>query len=119
MQFDKRDGIISHMKMLGDQLFFVKNTRDIVRHDMKTHSSQLIGNTRDAVIATFVTSNKLREVDKLEEEKLGVGLHNDHEIDEESKEDNRFTLSCLDESENIYVISGGSPANPKKTTLIS
>lgn len=117
MQFNKHDGIISHMKMLGDQLFFVKNTRDLVRHDMKTHSSQLIGNTKDAVIAAFVTSNSLREVDKLEEEKLGVGLHD--EIDEESKGDTRFTLCCLDESENIYIISGGSPGNPKKTTIIS
>jgi hypothetical protein len=43
LSFDKRDGITSHMKMLGDHLFYVKNTRDLVRYDMKTHSSQLIG----------------------------------------------------------------------------
>lgn len=119
LQFGKRDGIISHMKMLGDQLFFVKNTKDIVRHDMKTHSSQLIGTTKDAIISTYVTHNKLREVDRLEEEKLAMGLHDDLEIDEESKGDTRFTLCCLDESESIYILRGGSPANPKKVDMIS
>jgi hypothetical protein len=43
LNFTKRDGLISHMKMLGDSLFYVKNTRDLVRYDLKTYSSHLLG----------------------------------------------------------------------------
>ncbi len=70
--------------MLDDCLFYVKNTRDIVRYDMKTHSSSLIGSTRDAVIAMYVTRNIMREFDKEEDEKIGGGLQMNEEIDQES-----------------------------------
>ena len=77
------------MKFLGDSLYFVKNTKDIVRYDLKKHSSQLIGTTTDSVISLYVTRNHLREVDRGEEEKVGSGMRggNDFEIDEESKDD--------------------------------
>lgn len=116
LQFGKRDGIISHMKMLGDSLFYVKNTRDLVRYDLKSHASQLLGQTRDAVIATHVTRNVIREMDRGEEEKLGGAFED--EIDEESKGDTKFTMTCLDESENVYVLRGGRPADPKKISMI-
>ena len=100
-EFAKRDGIISHMKLLGDFLFYVKNTKDIIRYDMKSKSSVLVGSTKDAVIALYVTRNKLRETDIHEEGKMSS---NDEEIDEEAKADDpRFTLFCIDEAENLYV----------------
>jgi hypothetical protein len=123
VNFQKRDGIISHMKLLGDCLYYVKNTRDLVRYDMKTHSSSLIGSTRDAVIALYVSRNKVREFDKEEDEKLGGGLvaWND-EIDEEAKssgEEKRYTIACLDEAENLYVFKAGGGGNGKKVSNIS
>jgi hypothetical protein len=60
----------------------------------------------------------MRELDRVEDEKLGAGL-GDYEIDEESKGETRFTLCCLDETENLYVFRGGSPAAPKKTSMIT
>jgi hypothetical protein len=73
--FTKRDGIISHVKLLGNSLFYVKNTKDLIRFDMKGKSSSLIGTTKDAVIALNVTRNHLRELDLREEEKKGGGLY--------------------------------------------
>jgi hypothetical protein len=100
------------MKFLGDSLFYVKNTKDLIRYNLKTHSSQLLGTTRDAVISLFVTSNRLREQDKEEEEKAGM-FNNEFEIDEEGKTNSdAFTLCCIDESENIYVYKGKSGRKP-------
>jgi hypothetical protein len=106
--FQKRDGIISHMKLLGDCLYYVKNTRDLVRYDMKSHSSTLLGSTRDAIIALYVTRNTIRDFDKEEDEKLGGGLGYE-DIDEEAKtssDEKRYTVACLDEAENLYVFKG-------------
>ena len=113
LNFTKRDGLISHMKMLGDSLFYVKNTRDLVRYDLKTHSSHLLGQTRDAVIAMYVTKgNHIRELDKNEEEKMGGAF----EIDEEAKsDDEKYCLTCLDESEHIYILKGDKSS--KKISL--
>ena len=110
VNFQKRDGIISHMKLLGDCLYYVKNTRDLVRYDMKSHSSTLIGSTRDAIIALCVTRNTMREFDKEEDEKLGGSLGWNEEIDEEAKsgEEKRYTIACLDEAENLYVFKAGA-----------
>ena len=51
------------MKFLGDLIFYVKNTKDMIRYDMRTKSSKLIGSTRDSVITIHVTKNKTREFD--------------------------------------------------------
>lgn len=53
--FLKRDGIISHVKLLGDCLFYVKNTKDLIRYDMRAKSSVLIGSSKEAVIALHVS----------------------------------------------------------------
>jgi len=101
--FTKRDGIISHVKLVGDSIFYVKNTKDLIKFDMKAKSSVLIGSTKDAVIALNVTKNYLRENDMREEEKKDHGATS-QEIDEEAKADDpRFTLCCADEAENIYI----------------
>ena len=97
---------MSHMKMLGDSLFFVKNTRDIVRFDMRTKSSFILGSTRDAAIALYATRNVIREVDAGEEEKLGVGIGAAAEIEDEEEARSGFMVCCLDESENVYVVRG-------------
>ena len=84
LTFAKRDGIISHMRFLGDSLFYVKNTKDIVRYDMRKHSAQIIGTTREAVIAVHVSCNHIREADNGEEEKIGGNMGGGDEIDEEN-----------------------------------
>ena len=33
--FMSRDGLISHMKFLDDSLFYVRNTKDVIRFDIK------------------------------------------------------------------------------------
>ena len=43
LDFSKRDGLISHVKFLGEKIFYVKNTRDIVKYDIKSKSSKIIG----------------------------------------------------------------------------
>jgi hypothetical protein len=89
------------VKLLGNSLFYVKNTKDLIRFDMKSKSSTLIGSTKDAVIALSVTRNQLRELDLREEEKKA---ESSQDIDEEANaEDPRFTLCCVDEAENVYV----------------
>jgi hypothetical protein len=85
---------------MGDYLFYVKNTKDLVRYDMKTKGSMLIGTTREAVIALSVTRNEMREWDRNREEEY----KGDDEIDEEIRaQDSRFHIACLDEGENVYV----------------
>jgi|LauGreDrversion4_2_1035121.scaffolds.fasta_scaffold231363_2 hypothetical protein len=42
---------------------------------------------------------------------------NDDEIDEENKDDGKFTITCIDENENLYVYKGGSDA--KRTASLS
>lgn len=84
--FNKRDGIISHMKLLGDSLFFVRNTRDLIRYDIRAKSHTLLGQVKDSVIALYVTKNRLRELDRAEEEKVARGMNED-EIDEEEGKD--------------------------------
>jgi hypothetical protein len=91
------------MKFVGDSLFYVKNTKDLVRYDIRNKSSHLIGTTKDAIIALYVTRNEIREFDRGEEEKIGGGMIQSDEIDEEAKTGSKFTLTCLDESENLYI----------------
>jgi len=113
--FTKRDGIISHVKLLGNSLFYVKNTKDLIRFDMKGKSSSLIGTTKDAVIALNVNRNHLRELDLREEEKKGESVS--QEIDEEAKADDpRFTLSCVDEAENVYIFKSKDGRTSKSLT---
>lgn len=85
------------MRFLGDCLFYVKDTRNIVRYDMRQKASSLVGTTQDTVVALYVTKNRLRQVDQGEEDKQD-------EIDEEAGDG--YTLCCLDESENVYVFKG-------------
>jgi len=42
---------------------------------------------------------------------------NDDEIDEENKDDGKFTITCIDENENLYIYKGGSDA--KRTASLS
>ena len=58
--FSKRDGIVFHMRFLGDCLFYVKDTRNLIRYDMRQKSSSLVGTTNDTVVALYVTRNRMR-----------------------------------------------------------
>jgi len=50
-------------------LFYVRNTKDIIRFDIQNKTATLVGTTRDAVLAMYATTNKLRDVDTDDEEK--------------------------------------------------
>lgn len=48
--FSARDGLISHMKFLGDCLYYVRNTKDVIRFDMKKKTASLVGTAKDAIL---------------------------------------------------------------------
>lgn len=50
--------------MLGNKIYYVKNTKDIVEYDISTKSAKLIGSTTDAILALSVCSKTLREIDR-------------------------------------------------------
>ena len=121
LDFAKRDGLISHVRFLGESIFYVKNTRDIVRYDMKSKSSKIIGQTKDSVLAIYVTKNKLREFDLGAEERkredinhIGIEIREeDEERKGEAKDESAFYVCAVDESETIYIFSHKSSANRK------
>jgi hypothetical protein len=103
--FMKRDGLISHVKLLGDFIFYIKNTKDVIRYDTKTKGSMLIGTTKDPVIAMHVSRNFIREWDRARMEEV----KGDPDFDEEmNHEDARFSVCCLDEGENIYIFKNST-----------
>lgn len=61
--FGPREGLISHMKFLGDCLYYVRNTKDVIRYDTKRKTASLVGTTKDAILCLYVTSNKIRRFD--------------------------------------------------------
>jgi hypothetical protein len=63
MEFKRRDGLVSHMKMIGNQVFFVRNTKEVMKHDIVKNTQSLVGTTRDSILAMHVTQNVLREFD--------------------------------------------------------
>mmetsp|Transcript_46328 Transcript_46328/g.34033 ORF Transcript_46328/g.34033 Transcript_46328/m.34033 type:complete len:116 (+) Transcript_46328:514-861(+) len=74
LTFNARDGLVSHMKMLfvpgGKQyLFYVRNAKDIIRYEIDTKVATLVGTAHDAILAIYVTTNAMREVDLDDEEK--------------------------------------------------
>lgn len=67
-RFTKGHGMISHVKFLKSEdrrsdkyIFYVKDTNQVVRMDIsKQCSQQLIGETGDSILATYVTHNRIR-----------------------------------------------------------
>lgn len=61
LNFTRRDGLVSHMKMLfgedGNFIFYVRNTKDIIKYDIDKKTSTLVGSCRDSVLALYVTRN--------------------------------------------------------------
>ncbi len=55
LSFTRRDGLVSHMKMLfgdgGNFIFYVRNTKDIIKYDMDKKTSTLVGSCRDSVLS--------------------------------------------------------------------
>jgi hypothetical protein len=111
LEFGKRDGLISHIKFLGESIFYVKNTKDIIRYDIKTKSSKIIGSTKDSVLAIYVSKNKIREFDMNVEERkredmnhIGIEIR-EEELKGEDRDDDSFYVCAVDESETVYVFS--------------
>jgi len=46
--------------MLGNKIYYVKNTKDIIEYDIATKSAKLIGSSKEAILALNVTSKTLR-----------------------------------------------------------
>jgi hypothetical protein len=57
------------MKFLDNYLYYVRNTKDVIRYDIRRKTASLIGTTKDAILAIYVTKNKIREMDKSPEER--------------------------------------------------
>ena len=122
LDFSKRDGLISHVKFLGEKIFYVKNTRDIVKYDIKSKSSKIIGQTKDSVLAINVTRNKVREFDIGAEERkredmnhIGIEIREENEERKggEAKDEEAFYVCVVDENETIYIFSHKSSSNRK------
>ncbi|CDW91154.1 UNKNOWN [Stylonychia lemnae] len=112
IHFTKRDGLISHMKFLGDWLFF--------KYDMRQKSQKIIGQTKDSVLATFVSHNKIRDFDRnIEENKrndqIGIEIREDIE-EQKSQKDETFQYCCVDESEIVYIFSDKTSFVNKKNS---
>lgn len=81
-----------------------------MRYDTRTKGSMLVGSTKEAVIAMHVSRNVVREWERGRDEE-----YKGQEVDEEMKaEDARFTLCCMDEGENIYVIKNAAHDRAQK-----
>lgn len=55
LTFNRRDGLVSHMKMLfgedANYIFYVRNTKDIIKYDIDKKISTLVGSCKDAVLS--------------------------------------------------------------------
>lgn len=43
LTFDKTDGLVSHMKFIGDKIFYIGHTRNVMVYDMNEKKKQQIG----------------------------------------------------------------------------
>jgi phosphopentomutase len=103
-RFVNSDGMISNMKFLkqdrkGKYAFYIKDTIFVIKLNLETKSTVLIGQTSDAVLAMNVTNNQIREKD------LELVTRNQRDL-ENSNDEEGFMLVALDESQNIYVFDG-------------
>ena len=62
MNFNVRDGLVSHMKILfgkgGEKfVFYVRNTKDVIKYDIDKKTSTLVGTCHDAVLAMVIPSS--------------------------------------------------------------
>jgi hypothetical protein len=68
LSFSKKDGIISHCKLIGAgsnlKVIYVKETRSIYEFDITKKATTLVGLANDAVLAMHVNSKNLRTFDR-------------------------------------------------------
>lgn len=64
LTFKSSDGIISHCKLSGKKsqlkIVYVKDTKNVILHDVQSNKSQQVGVAPDAIVALHVQSKKLR-----------------------------------------------------------
>ena len=88
----------------------------VQKYDINKKTASLVGTTKDAVLALYVTRNRIREFDKsLDNNKkrdishIGIEINDKHdeEIKEEQKEtdDKQYYVCCVDESEYLNIFS--------------
>ncbi len=94
---------------------------------MTNKSQKIIGQTRDSVLATFVTKNKIRDFDKNVEDRkrddvnhIGIEIREDEEIKIDKfpqpiQKDSNFYYCCVDELETVYIFSEKTAQNNKKS----
>jgi hypothetical protein len=58
LSFTRRDGLVSHMKMIygeeGEWLFYVRNTKDVIKYDVRKKTATLVGSCRDSVLSLVI-----------------------------------------------------------------
>lgn len=69
MTLTKKDGQIYFMKLYKSYVFYVKDTRNIMKYDMFTQESELVYKAKDSLVGIHVYSPKLRKFDSQEHER--------------------------------------------------
>ena len=64
------------MKFLGNYIYYVRNTKDIIRYDIRRKATQLVGTAKDAILALYVTKNQIRDFDKSVDDRKKEELNN-------------------------------------------
>ena len=111
--------MISHVKFLKTEddsndkfIFYVKDGYIISRYNIEEQKSQLVGRTDEAILALFVTPNRLRDKDTVYAEAHGKDIA-DIEAASNGNRSDAFFVVCLDESQKIYVFSNVASKDDK------
>lgn len=75
------------MKFLGDKIFYISHTKNVMLYDMNTKKKQQIGQANELVLAMFVTANKKRQ----------------HDLEGQATDD--YFIALLDEGESFSLFS--------------
>ncbi len=101
LNFTGKDGIISHCKLTGKktalQVYYVKDCKQVMKFDVNSKQTVLVGTTPDAIVAMHVHINKLRTVD--------LSDANIEEQKDPEKGIDTVVIATADESENICIFS--------------
>jgi hypothetical protein len=94
----------------GDDLkiLYVKDCTKIIEFNLKTKQTRQVGQTKDAVLAMYAQTSKLREVD--------LDSNEEEKIDLEGQVDSTYIVVAIDDSESVSVFD--SPSDLKAVGLL-
>mmetsp|Transcript_4382 Transcript_4382/g.7412 ORF Transcript_4382/g.7412 Transcript_4382/m.7412 type:complete len:107 (+) Transcript_4382:617-937(+) len=103
-RFGRNDGMVSQVRFLktgeaqkpGDYIFYVKDTRHVVKFNLKTKAAKLIGQLKHSCLAMSVAIDKPRREEM--KQALRQAIQNDPEQGSPIQADDFYKLVALDES---------------------